>query len=124
MWRTHVLLLRSCFISYSDHSTLPASTFGFQFQPPAVCGHLHKRLVVVANLLDVHAELGIDIGLDGAVTMGIVTSTAHQSGGILQGALVLQASGGHSAMAMSSLQHAWELGELELQVHGEKEFII
>jgi len=68
----------------------------------------------------VHAELGIDIGLDGAITMRIVAGTAHQSGGILQGALVLQAGGGHAAVAVTSLQHAGELGELELQVHGEK----
>jgi len=68
----------------------------------------------------VHAELGIDIGLDGAITMRIVAGTAHQSGGILQGALVLQAGGGHAAVAVTSLQHAGELGELELQVHREK----
>lgn len=79
------------------------------------CGHLHKCLVVVANLLNVHAELGIDVGLDGAITMRIVSSAANKSGGILQRALILQTGRGHSAMAMSSLQYAGELGELKLQ---------
>lgn len=79
------------------------------------CGHLHKCLVVVANLLNVHAELGINIGLNRTITMRIVSSTADKSSGILQSALIFQSGCSHSSMAMSSLQHAGELGKLELQ---------
>lgn len=78
-------------------------------------GHLHKCLVVAANLLNVHAELGIDIGFDGAITMPLTAGAAHQSGGILQRALILQSRSSDAAMAMSSLQYAGEPGELELQ---------
>lgn len=103
--------------SQVDRSIGPTVVGADRCQLSAVwsCGHLHKSLVVVANLLNVHAELGIDVGLDGAITMRIVASAADKSRGILQGALVLQPSGGHAAMAMSSLQHAGELRELELQ---------
>lgn len=81
----------------------------------ASIGHLHKCLVVAANLLNVHTELGIDVGFDGAITMPLTAGAAHQAGGILQSALILQACGGDAAMAMSSLQYAGESGELELQ---------
>lgn len=124
VWRRHStswhLLRCGCRSRCRCHKLLPltlSAACGLDLfaQLLLLLGYLHKCLVVAANLLNVHTELGIDIGLDGAITMHFRASAAHQSGGILQCALILQTSGGDAAMAMSSLQHTGELGELELQ---------
>lgn len=77
----------------------------------------HKRLVIAANLLQMNVKLSVDVRLQHTVALRLRAGrTDEQTGGVLKGALVLEASGGRAAMAVARLQHARILLPGELYV--------
>lgn len=72
-------------------------------------GNLHERLVIAADLLNVNVVFGVDVRLQGAITLRV--TAAQQASRILQLTVVLQAGGRTAA----GLQDARELLPIELE---------
>lgn len=68
--------------------------------------HLHERLVVAANFLHMHIELGIDVRFQCAIALSIGCPRAiEQSGSVLECRLIFDTSRRSTAMTMTGFQN-------------------
>lgn len=77
--------------------------------------HLHERLVIVADLLNVNVEFGVDVRLQSAITLRVTGGATQQASRILQLTLVVQPSCGSASVTMTRLEDARELLPIELE---------
>lgn len=77
--------------------------------------HLHERLVIVADLLNVNVEFGVDVRLQSAITLRVTGGATQQASRILQLTLVVQPSSGSASVTMTRLEDARELLPIELE---------